>query len=48
MKSFLPNYKPGTTVKSLNADYLIFYVVIQKLVEVLERRFYFNPFEQYE
>lgn len=48
VKSFLPNYKPGNTVKSLNADYLIFYVVIQELVQVLERLFYFNPFEQYE
>lgn len=47
MKSFLPNYKPGNTVKSWNADYLIIYVVIQELVQVLERLIYLNPFEQY-
>lgn len=48
MKSFLPNYQPGNTVKSLNADYLIIYVVIQELVQVLERLIYLNPFEQYD
>lgn len=45
MKSFHPNYKPGNTVKSLNAEYSIIYVVIQELVQLLERLIYLNPFE---
>lgn len=44
-REILPsNYEPGNTVKSLNADYLI----IQELVQILEKLIYFNVFEQYE
>lgn len=45
--AFLPNYEPDSTLKSLNADYSIIYVVVQRLVWVLEGLVYLNPFEQY-
>lgn len=41
------NYEPGNTVKSLNADYLIIYL-IQELVQILEKLIYLNVFEQYD
>lgn len=45
VKSFRPNCKTSDTVKSLNALYSVIYVVIQELVQLLERLIYLNPFE---